>query len=410
MLQRILHGIATLAGVVVLVFGLFHLVGGGAARFALDELAPATERAAYDARRGFDRPLVMGRWQRDGSLGDTSFDRDAGLWRADPRVLYRRALGPLPGRIGLPPGAPPYRVPLAEPLDPGRSYQLMVTYRTADESKAVCRVTSVDDPGTAIAESPMPPTRGWQVVTLPLDPLPGGGARSAWIEVRDADIEVATLSLDRRLNSPFDGQFAHFAGRVAHMDLGVSQRTGQPVRELLREGLGPTLALMIPIALMGLAVPLGMARKRAGHWGVRGMVVCLCSIHVVVLVLAMQFLFTMKWRWLPLWGLESARYLVLPVLTGGLMLAAQTALARGGRPGDVPAVVRAAVPVLVTLDLLLETLCGISGIGYAAVLAAQGGDVDVLQGVILVGACAWIGLKVLWEIGAFALARRSPAA
>ena len=254
MLQRILHGIATLAGVVVLVFGLFHLVGGGAARFALDELAPATERAAYDARRGFDRPLVMGRWQRDGSLGDTSFDRDAGLWRADPRVLYRRALGPLPGRIGLPPGAPPYRVPLAEPLDPGRSYQLMVTYRTADESKAVCRVTSVDDPGTAIAESPMPPTRGWQVVTLPLDPLPGGGARSAWIEVRDADIEVATLSLDRRLNSPFDGQFAHFAGRVAHMDLGVSQRTGQPVRELstqLAQMPSQYLMLVVATALVG---------------------------------------------------------------------------------------------------------------------------------------------------------------
>ncbi len=61
--KRLLQLIPTTAGVLLLTFVLFHVVGGSSAEVVLGQHADKASIAAFNARYGYDKPLLVGSWK-----------------------------------------------------------------------------------------------------------------------------------------------------------------------------------------------------------------------------------------------------------------------------------------------------------------------------------------------------------
>ena len=374
--------IPTTFGVLVLTFVLFHVVGGSPAEVVLGKNASSESLAAFDAHHGYDRPLLMGHWSRIRALGDTPRET---LTRHPESGLLR-----LPLTYALPAGL--YRV------NAGR---VLIGLRES--------ATGTTD--EALVDGPAPLTfavrEGWTAVTL--------------------DVEGVTASrvrLEKGNRGLFDSQFVHYLTSLARGDLGQSIEYRLPVAQVLREGVGPSLALTIPILIGGTVIAVMLALLCAAWRGsvtdraVLILSTVLMSVNYVVWVLAGQFLLAFKMRLFPIWGFESAAYLVLPVLIGivsGLgrdvrfYRAAildeifkpyvRTAQAKGLsghrimfrhvlRNSLIPIVtyVSLSVPFLFTGSLMLESFFGIPGLGSVSLNAIHSSDMAVVRAVVILGA------------------------
>jgi peptide/nickel transport system permease protein len=156
----------------------------------------------------------------------------------------------------------------------------------------------------------------------------------------------------------------------------------------------------------------------------------LMSVNYVAWVIVGQYVLAYRLEWFPIWGFESWRYVLLPVIIGivsGLgrdvrfyrtcMLDemyrdyVRTAVAKGvGGPGVlfrhvlpnalVPVItnVSMALPFLFTGSLLLEHYFGIPGLGGVSINAINSADMDVLRAVVLVGALAYVVVNLLTDL------------
>jgi peptide/nickel transport system permease protein len=391
--KRLLEIVPTTFGVLVLTFLLFHVVGGSPAEIVLGKNASSEALAAFDARFGYDRPLLCGRWTQIRAMGETPRGRLAegagGLLR-------------LPVTYALPAGA--YRV------NAGR---VLLGLRE--------RATGAED--EALVDGPAPLTfavrEGWAAVSVDV-----GGALPE------------TLRLEKKNAGFFDSQFVHYLSSLARGDLGVSTEHSLPVAQVLREGVGPSLALTLPILVGGtfLGVLLGLlcAAWRGGvtDRAVLILSTLLMSVNYVVWVLAGQFLLAFKLRLFPIWGFESAAYLALPVLIGifsGLgrdvrffraaildevfKLYVRTAQAKGLsgwrimirhvlRNSLIPIVtyVSLSVPFLFTGSLMLESFFGIPGLGNVSLNAIHSSDMAVVRAVVVLGALLYQGVNLLTDV------------
>ena len=61
-IRRLLQLVPTTAGVLLLTFVLFHVVGGSSAEVVLGQHADKASIAAFNARYGYDKPLLVGSW------------------------------------------------------------------------------------------------------------------------------------------------------------------------------------------------------------------------------------------------------------------------------------------------------------------------------------------------------------
>ena len=72
----------------------------------------------------------------------------------------------------------------------------------------------------------------------------------------------------RKGESLFDSQFVHFVTNVAKGEFGMSTEHREPVMDVLKRGVGPTLSLTVPMVvcgtLLGLVLALGCAALRGG--------------------------------------------------------------------------------------------------------------------------------------------------
>lgn len=81
-LKRILETIPTTIGIIVLTFFLFNVVSGGSpAEAVLGKSATARDLAMFDAVRGYDKPVLFGRWAEVRPEADKV---DEELCRKDP--------------------------------------------------------------------------------------------------------------------------------------------------------------------------------------------------------------------------------------------------------------------------------------------------------------------------------------
>ena len=198
----------------------------------------------------------------------------------------------------------------------------------------------------------------------------------------------------------------------------------------------PSPSLQVPIIHIAVVVSISLSLVCAffrDTWIDRSLVlisVALMSINYLVYIVAGQYLLAYKFGAFPVWGYESWRYLVLPVIIGvisGLgsnirfyrtvMLDemykdyVRTALAKGvGKPrvlfvhvlknAMIPIITNVviAIPFLYTGSLLLESFFGIPGLGYLGINAIMSSDIDVVRALVLIGALLFVVSNLITDI------------
>jgi peptide/nickel transport system permease protein len=422
-LRRLAQLIPTLFGVIVITFILFNVVGGSPAALTLGKNVSPRMLEDFDEARGFNKPLFVGFWTSTRAYASDRKSPFPPAWRKQEGAVQTQAVDRV---FGFPVKRPALVLEGDRPFEPPVLFPLSTNdlYRWTVE----CRGT----PGSTLAWTD--PAGATQTVALAKaggrfrTPLAAGGTRLLFRPGPGGRIEVSRLTLDRRLANPFASQFAFFLGRLARLDFGKSIATGQPVLEMLREGIGPSLVLVIPIFLADLALAVALALVCAyfrNTWIDRFFVVIaviLMSVNYLVWIVAGQYVFAYKLKLFPIWGFESWRYLVLPWLIGTfsglggslrfyrtIMLDemyrdyVRTAFAKGLGLGDVlfkhvlknamiPILTNVvmAIPFLYTGSLLLESFFGIPGLGYLSVNALNSLDVDVVRAVVVIGTVLYI--------------------
>lgn len=273
-----------------------------------------------------------------------------------------------------------------------------------------------------------------------------GGSPAALVLGKNASAE-ALAEYDHRFgyDRPLIVQYLSYLGDLCRGDFGESIEYKIPVWSVLRDGVGVSLSLTVPILILGtvLALSIGLlcaahAGKRFDRWMLGGTTV-LMSVNYVIWVTAGQYFLAYRFALFPLWGFANWTYLLLPVLIGvvsGLGPDARfyrtvvldemrkpyvrTAIAKGLSPTRilflhilknslVPVVtnVSLAVPFLFTGSILLESFFGIPGLGGIGLNAVNASDFPTLRAVVVLGAvlyqisnlladliCAWIDPQI----------------
>jgi oligopeptide transport system permease protein len=248
-------------------------------------------------------------------------------------------------------------------------------------------------------------------------------------------------NLDRLygLDRPLAVQYARYLGALAHGDFGpsLSQRDFT-VSELIGQGLPLSLTLGLAAVLLALltGIPAGVLAALSRGSGADYAVTTLAALGVAlpsfVTGPALALLFGLYLHWLPVGGWErgAARYLVLPVVTLALPVAAylarltrasllevlrtnyvRSARARGLgearvlwrhalRPALLPAVsyLGPAVAFVVTGSLVVETVFGLPGTGRYLVQGAINRDYPLVMGMVIVYAALTLTLNLAADL------------
>ena len=420
-LRRVLYMIPTLLGVLLITFVLFNMVGGSPAAMALGKNASPQALEEFDEGRGFNKPLIAGWWTGTRALPETEFKDGAGAWRDRAGVEWVHA-GPDAGIVRLQPGTERL-LPIAFALRPATIYRVDVVCRMPHGGTLQWRIDGKQVQGEARA-----PSEKWQRRGITFQADAAVKTRTIGVTVKGGVLELRSIGLQRRMPHWTDSQLVHYFRQLARLDLGESIATNEKVGAMLRRGIVPSLMLTVPVFVGGLVLSVVLSLVCAhlrNRWPDRVLVmvaVALMSVNYLVWIVCGQFFLAYRLRWFPIWGFESWRYLLLPVLIGivsglganlrfyrTIMLDeiykdyVRTAVAKGCGPTDVlfkhvlpnamiPIVTNTviALPFLYTGSLLLESFFGIPGLGGLSVNAINSSDVDVVRGVVLVGAVLYM--------------------
>jgi oligopeptide transport system permease protein len=249
----------------------------------------------------------------------------------------------------------------------------------------------------------------------------------------------ANLERAYGLDQPLPSQYLHYLRGLAHGDFGPSLRQRDfTVSELIAAGL--PLSVTLGLAAVLLAVLLGVAAGvLAAVWrgtgidhGVTTLAVLAIALPSFVTGPLLALVFGLYLHWLPVAGWEAGepRYLVLPVLTLALPMAAylarlmrasllevlrapyvRSARARGIgaarvlwrhalRPALLPVVsyLGPAVAFVVTGSLVVETVFGLPGTGRYLVQGAIDRDYPLVMGMIIVYAVLTLLCNLLADL------------
>ena len=255
---------------------------------------------------------------------------------------------------------------------------------------------------------------------LPADPAVLIAGRSATPQM------VAAIRHELGLDQPLVMQFLHYVGNLLHGDLGRSYTQKTEVLPLILARLPATLILMaagivVEVAL-GLTFGIIAAVRRGGFVDRSVMMLSFVGVSSpqFVVALLLLYVFAATLGWFPMSGFGTARHVVLPALTLGVLGAGwyarmvrsamievlrqdyvRTAHAKGLSGRRV--VLRHALPnallpiiAMVGIDIgqfmsgvvVVEAVYGWPGIGQLAWQAIQQVDVPIIMGVTLVSALA----------------------
>ncbi len=407
-LKRMVQMIPTVVGVILLTFILFNVVGGDLAAIALGKKVSLQTLQNFDEQRGLNKPLFFGTRAQTRAYEDQDLSEGAGRWRGWTNAVYAAEAG----TVTLQPGAAVN--PIAFDLDDDEEFVWTIRYRGAGTLA-----------GQALASD------DWKTEKIRFS-----GADEGGFETADQALEFRSLKLRRVNRNPFDSQLTFYIRQLARGDLGFSESMKQPVTKLLKDGVLPSLSLTIPIFFIGLVVSITLSLVCAYFRDTfidRFLVifsVALMSINYLVYIVAGQYFLAYKFGAFPVWGYESAKYLLLPVLIGvvsglgssirfyrTIMLDemykdyVRTAFAKGvSKPrvlfvhvlknAMIPIITNVviAIPFLYTGSLLLESFFGIPGLGYLSINAILSADIDVVRAIVLIGALLFVVSNLLTDI------------
>ncbi|HLS86492.1 MAG TPA: ABC transporter permease [Burkholderiales bacterium] len=219
--------------------------------------------------------------------------------------------------------------------------------------------------------------------------------------------------------------------RLFVFDFGAAE-DGRDIAAEIRARMWPSLALALPVLLVGLAVNVTFAMTlaffRATYLDFWGVVLCVAmmSISTLFYIIGGQYVAAKLWHLVPIsgyaHGFDAARFLVLPVIigvVGGIGAGSRwyrtlfleemgrdyvrTARAKGlAEPtvlfrhvlknAMIPILtgVVVLVPLLFLGSLLMESFFGIPGLGSYTIDAIQGQDFAVVRAMVFVGSVLYI--------------------
>ena len=239
--------------------------------------------------------------------------------------------------------------------------------------------------------------------------------------------------------------FSHFR-RMLTFDFGRSDADDTPISQRIREGVGPSLSLTVPLFVVGLVLgvllSLFVAFFRETYIDSMGVFLCVLAMSVSILlyIIGAQYLIAKLLRWFPISGYDPSpdvvmRFLALPILVGIVSGVGRdvrffrtvfveeahrdyvrTARAKGAgemrvmihhvlRNGLIPILTQVvvAIPFLFTGALLLESFFGIPGLGSLTVDAIFGNDFATLRVMVYIGALLFVVGQILTDVS-YALA------
>ena len=270
----------------------------------------------------------------------------------------------------------------------------------------------------------VPTTFGVLLLTFVLFNVVGGSPAQTILGKNATAESIAAFNRKYGYDRPLAVQFTSFVTDLAKGDLGYSIEHNEPVAEVLKRGVGPSLSLTVPILVGGTLVALMLALVASACRGGavdRAVLIgstVLMSVNYVVWVLAGQFLLAYKAGVFPVWGYGGWYCLALPVLIGILsslgmdvrffraavldeiyrpyvLTARAKGLSRAAiltrhvlRNALIPIVtyVSLSIPYLFTGSLLLESFFGIPGLGSVSLNAIHSSDMAVVRAVVALGA------------------------
>lgn len=286
----------------------------------------------------------------------------------------------------------------------------------------------------------IPTTFGVLLLTFVLFNVVGGSPAEVILGKNATAESIAAFNhkwgYDKPLVFSRDSQFVRFIGDLCHGDFGYSIENQEPVVEVLKRGVGPSLSLTVPILVGGVALGLSLAMLAAAFRGGvmdRAILIgstVLMSVNYVVWVLAGQFFLAYGTGIFPVWGYGGVLYLVLPVMIGMLSSLGSdirffrtaildelyrpyvlTAKAKGLSAGVImvrhvlrnaliPIVtyVSLSIPYLFTGSLLLESFFGIPGLGSVSINAIHSADMAVVRAVVVLGALLYQVVNLMTDV------------
>lgn len=241
--------------------------------------------------------------------------------------------------------------------------------------------------------------------------------------------------------NPFDTMLADHVRRMVTFDFGRSDADDTPIRDRLRSGMGPSLALTVPMFAIGVSLAVAVAllsaflRDTYVDRGVLVLSVLLMSVSILLYIIGGQYVVGKLLRWYPISGFDPspgviARFLALPILIGVTAHLGQevrfyrtlfleergrdyvrTAFAKGCSPAlamrrhvlrnaMIPILtdVVIEIPFLFTGSILLESFFGIPGLGTVTVDAINNNDFATLRVMVYIGALFFIAGQIATDI------------
>jgi peptide/nickel transport system permease protein len=260
-----------------------------------------------------------------------------------------------------------------------------------------------------------------------------------WKAERGYDLPLLWNERAEGLNKATQTIFVQKSVRLFLLDFGYSEDKRDIASEI-RKRMWPSLALAIPVFLLGLAVcitfALLMAFFRATYLDFWGVVLCVAmmSISTLFYIIGGQYVFSKIWHLVPIsgyaGGLDAAKFVILPVVIGvisGIGGSARwyrtlfleeiskdyvrTARAKGLaesvvmfrhvlRNALIPILtgVVVVIPLLFLGSLLAESFFGIPGLGSYTIDAIQAQDFAVVRSMVFIGSVFYIVGLILTDI------------
>jgi peptide/nickel transport system permease protein len=261
-----------------------------------------------------------------------------------------------------------------------------------------------------------------------------------WKSERGYQLPLVWNSLEKDLfRKTTQTIFFQKSAKLFVFDFGYSEDRRDIATEI-RARMWPSLALALPVFLVGLAVcitfALLMAFFRASYLDVWGVVACVAmmSISTLFYIIGGQYVVSKVWHLVPIsgyaGGLDAAKFLILPVLIGvlgGVGASSRwyrtlfleemgrdyvrTARAKGlaesvvlfrhvFRNALIPILtgVVVVIPLLFMGSLLSESFFGIPGLGSYTIDAIGAQDFAVVRSMVFIGSVLYIAGLILTDI------------
>ncbi len=251
---------------------------------------------------------------------------------------------------------------------------------------------------------------------------------------------VEALSKEMGTDKSLPAQYLQFLKEAVLFDFGDSWKTNRPVRDMLLEGVGPSLSVTMPAFLLATLIAVALALFCAFYrdsfadrttviFSVAGM-----SISSLAYIIFGQYFIAFEWNLLPIFGHEgSIRGVVFLILPWVIWIAlsvgqevrffrtavleemgqdyVRTAAAKGLGTGRIlfkhilknamiPVITRLviSIPFLFVGSLLLEKFFGIPGLGDMSYTAITQQDFPVIKAMTYFSAIAYIVFNLVSDI------------